>query len=99
MFKLPPLPYEKNAFPHQISAETFDYHHGKHHQTYINNLNDAIANTAWSDKSLEEIVTKYSIIYAGALTRRSSIMQHSIGITHFIGTALVHSSQNQLASF
>jgi superoxide dismutase, Fe-Mn family len=60
MFKLPPLPYEKNAFPHQISVETFDYHYGKHHQTYINSLNDALANTpAWQDKSLEEIIMKY----------------------------------------
>lgn len=45
MFKLPPLPYERNAFPHQISKETFDYHYDKHHLTYINNLNQLIQNT------------------------------------------------------
>jgi Fe-Mn family superoxide dismutase len=45
MFKLPPLPYDKHSFPHQFSAETFDYHYGKHHQTYITNLNNLIAGT------------------------------------------------------
>ena len=42
MFTLPALPYEKTAFPNQISAETFDYHHGKHHLAYINNLNSLV---------------------------------------------------------
>jgi superoxide dismutase len=98
MFKLPPLPYEKTAFPHQISAETFDYHYGKHHQTYITNLNNAIANTEWEKKSLEEIVTKYVDHDAGALTKRYSIMQPSIGIIHSTGTASVLSNQSPRGS-
>jgi Fe-Mn family superoxide dismutase len=52
MYKLPPLPYEKTAFPHQISVETFEYHYGKHHQTYIKNLNDLIVNTEWEKRTL-----------------------------------------------
>ena len=55
-FELPPLPFPKDALQPIISAETFDYHHGKHHATYINNLNAAIANTPNESKSLEEII-------------------------------------------
>lgn len=100
MFKLPPLPYEKNAFPHQISVETFDYHYGKHHQAYINNLNDAIANNpAWQNKSLEEIIIKYPLIDVGALTRRSSITLLSTGTIPFTGTASVPSNRNPRVSF
>lgn len=55
-FELPPLPYPKDALQPVISAETFDYHHGKHHATYVNNLNAAIANTPNEKKSLEEII-------------------------------------------
>ena len=44
-FKLPDLPYSKDAFPNKISHETFDYHYGKHHATYVNNLNSLIKGT------------------------------------------------------
>ena len=55
-FELPPLPYAKDALKPVISAETFEYHHGKHHAAYVNNLNAAIANTPNEKKSLEEII-------------------------------------------
>ena len=55
-FELPPLPYPKDALAPLISAETFDYHHGKHHAAYVTNLNAAIANTPNEKKSLEEII-------------------------------------------
>ena len=55
-FELPPLPYAKDALQPVISAETFDYHHGKHHAAYVTNLNAAIANTPNEKKSLEEII-------------------------------------------
>jgi superoxide dismutase, Fe-Mn family len=55
-FELPPLPYPKDALAPHISAETFDYHHGKHHAAYVTNLNAAIANTPNAVKSLEEII-------------------------------------------
>lgn len=45
MFKLPELPYDVKAFPHQFSQESFQYHYGKHHQTYITNLNNLISGT------------------------------------------------------
>src|SRR6185295_9930135 len=55
-FELPPLPYPKDALAPLISAETFDYHHGKHHAAYVTNLNAAIAGTPNEKKSLEEII-------------------------------------------
>jgi superoxide dismutase, Fe-Mn family len=55
-FELPPLPYPKDALAPLISAETFDYHHGKHHAAYVTNLNAAIAGTPNEKKKLEEII-------------------------------------------
>jgi len=55
-FELPPLPYPKDALAPIISAETFEYHHGKHHAAYVTNLNAAIAGTPNETKSLEEII-------------------------------------------
>lgn len=56
MFELPKLPYEMNALEPYISQETLEYHYGKHHQTYVNNLNNLIAGTDLESKSLEEII-------------------------------------------
>lgn len=56
--ELPALPYEKNALEPHISAETLEYHHGKHHKTYVDNLNKQIAGTEFEGKELEEIIHK-----------------------------------------
>ncbi len=56
--ELPALPYEKNALEPHISAETLEYHHGKHHQTYVTNLNNLIPGTEFENLPLEEIVLK-----------------------------------------
>lgn len=55
-FELPALPYERDALAPHISAETIDYHYGKHHQAYVTNLNKLIDGTDHSGKSLEEII-------------------------------------------
>lgn len=55
-FTLPALPYPKTALAPHISTETIDYHYGKHHQTYVNNLNNLIPNTPFAQKTLEEII-------------------------------------------
>jgi Fe-Mn family superoxide dismutase len=55
-FELPPLPYEKDALAPYISAETLDYHHGKHHNAYVTNLNGLIEGTDHADASLEAII-------------------------------------------
>lgn len=57
-FELPELPYGKNEFGAFISAEGFDYHHGKHHAAYVNNLNKAITGNAFETMSLEEVIKK-----------------------------------------
>ncbi len=54
-FELPELPYAKDALP-GVSAETLDYHHGKHHNAYVTTLNGLIDGTDHADKSLEEII-------------------------------------------
>jgi Fe-Mn family superoxide dismutase len=53
---LPPLPYAKDALSPHISEETINFHYGKHHQTYVDNLNGLIAGTDLAEKSLEEII-------------------------------------------
>ena len=53
---LPELPYAKDALTPVISANTLDFHHGKHHKAYVDNLNKLIAGTDLEQKSLEEII-------------------------------------------
>ncbi len=55
-FTLPPLPYDKNALQPHISAETLEYHHGKHHQAYVTNLNKLLEGKPEANKSLEDII-------------------------------------------
>lgn len=55
-FTLPPLPYAKDALAPTISAETIEYHFGKHHAAYVTKLNDAIAGTPEESKSLVDII-------------------------------------------
>ena len=56
--ELPPLPYEQNALEPHISAETIEYHYGKHHATYVDKLNGLIEGTEFADMSLEDIIKK-----------------------------------------
>jgi Fe-Mn family superoxide dismutase len=58
--ELPALPYARDALAPHISPETIDYHYGKHHQTYVTNLNNQIKGTAFENAALEEIVAKSS---------------------------------------
>lgn len=53
---LPELPYAKNALEPHLSAETLEFHHDKHHQTYVTNLNNLIKGTDLEGKTLEEII-------------------------------------------
>jgi len=55
-FSLPPLPYPRDALAPYISAETLDYHHGKHHKAYVDKLNKLIEGRPEAQKGLEEIV-------------------------------------------
>jgi len=57
---LPELPYAKDALEPHMSAETLEYHYGKHHQTYVNTLNTLIEGTEFAHDSLEDIIRKAS---------------------------------------
>ena len=55
-FELPALPYAKTALEPYTSANTLDFHHGKHHQTYVTNLNNLVKDTPMASQSLEQII-------------------------------------------
>lgn len=57
-YVLPELPYAKHALEPHLSAETLDFHYGKHHQTYVTNLNNLVPGTEYEGLSLEEIITR-----------------------------------------
>ena len=73
-FKLPELPYAKDQLEPHISAETLDYHHGKHHQAYVNNLNKMIEGTEFSDLDLEDIIKKSD---GGIFNNAAQIWNHT----------------------
>jgi superoxide dismutase, Fe-Mn family len=59
-YTLPALPYAKDALAPHISAETIDFHYGKHHQAYVTNLNNLVGGTEFAGLSLEDVVKKSS---------------------------------------
>jgi len=71
---LPPLPYELDALAPRISKETLEYHYGKHHQTYVTNLNNLIAGTEFENASLEDIVKKSS---GGVFNNAAQVWNHT----------------------
>ena len=73
--ELPDLPYAHNALEPHISAETLEYHHDKHHQAYVTNLNNMIEGTEFADKSLEEIVT--SAPAGGVFNNAAQVWNHT----------------------
>jgi superoxide dismutase, Fe-Mn family len=72
--ELPALPYPKNGLEPSISGETLEYHHGKHHATYVTNLNNLIKGTEFENLSLEEIIKKSS---GGIFNNAAQIWNHS----------------------
>lgn len=72
--QLPALPYELDALQPHISKETLEYHYGKHHQTYVTNLNNLIKGTEFENSSLEEIVKKSS---GGVFNNAAQIWNHT----------------------
>ncbi|MCX7186785.1 MAG: superoxide dismutase [Fe] [Methylophilales bacterium] len=71
---LPALPYAKNALAPHISEETLEFHYGKHHQTYVTNLNNLIKGTEFETSSLEEIIKKSA---AGIYNNAAQIWNHT----------------------
>lgn len=73
-FELPALPYAKTALEPHISAETLEFHYGKHHQTYVTKLNGLIEGTDFAGKSLEEIVKTSS---GGVFNNAAQVWNHT----------------------
>jgi len=71
---LPELPYARNALAPHISQETLEYHHGKHHQAYVTNLNKLILGTEFENLTLEEIIKKSS---GGIFNNAAQVWNHT----------------------
>ena len=71
---LPPLPYAKSALAPHISEETLEFHYGKHHQTYVTNLNNLIKGTEFENSTLEEIIKKST---GGIYNNSAQIWNHT----------------------
>jgi Fe-Mn family superoxide dismutase len=80
MFELITLPYAPEALAPAISPETIAFHHGKHLQTYVNNLNAAIAGTAFEGNPLEEIVRTAE---GGIFNNAGQILNHNLYFLQF----------------
>ena len=74
MFTLPPLPYAMDALAPHISAETMDFHYGKHHAGYVKKLNELVANTPMADMELEALITS---VYASTETNEKKVFNNA----------------------
>lgn len=73
-FELPKLPYALDALEPHISKQTLEFHYGKHHQAYVNNLNNLVPGTEFENASLEEIVMKAS---GGIFNNGAQVWNHT----------------------
>ncbi|MCD4729689.1 MAG: superoxide dismutase [Bacteroidales bacterium] len=73
-FELPPLPYAMDALEPFISKRTLEFHYGKHHQAYVNNLNKLVPGTEFEGKSLEDIIKKSS---GGVFNNGAQVWNHT----------------------
>ena len=71
---LPPLPYAKDALQPTMSAETLEYHYGKHHQAYVTNLNNLIKGTEYENMPLEDIIKKSQ---GGVFNNSAQVWNHT----------------------
>ncbi|MGV8136364.1 MAG: superoxide dismutase [Mangrovibacterium sp.] len=79
-FELPALPYAKNALEPYISEKTLEFHHGKHHQAYVNNLNNLIPGTAFEHADLETIIKKAE---GGIFNNGAQVWNHTFYFEQF----------------
>lgn len=73
-FALPALPYDQNVLEPHISAETLEYHYGKHHKSYVDKLNGAVAGTPMESASLEDVVRQSD---GGVFNNAAQVWNHS----------------------
>src|SRR6185295_11273175 len=73
-FELPPLPYAQDALAPHISAETLEFHYGKHHQNYVTNLNKLVEGKPEASKSLEDVIMSSE---AGMFNNSAQVWNHT----------------------
>ncbi|MCA1971923.1 superoxide dismutase [Caenispirillum bisanense] len=77
-FELPALPYAKDALAPHMSAQTLEFHHGKHHNTYVTNLNNLTKDTPLATKSLEEVIhDAWSSKNMGVFNNAAQVWNHT----------------------
>jgi len=79
-FELPKLNYELDALEPYISKQTLEFHYGKHHQAYVNNLNNLIVGTEFENATLEEIVLKST---GGVFNNGAQVWNHTFYFNQF----------------
>lgn len=79
-YQLPALPYAKNALEPYISERTLDFHYGKHHQAYVNNLNNLVPGTAFEHEDLETIIKKAE---GGIFNNGAQVWNHTFYFEQF----------------
>ncbi len=72
-FELPPLPYAQDALAPHISAETLEFHYGKHHNAYVVNLNNLVPGSEFEGKTLEEILKQRNAVTEGVHTAHAAL--------------------------
>lgn len=93
-FTLPALPYAKDALEPYISARTLEFHYGKHHQAYVNNLNNLVPGTPFETATLEEIIMKAD---GGIFNNGAQVFNHTFYFEQFSAGG-VHEPEENLKS-
>ncbi|GAB3131113.1 superoxide dismutase [Novispirillum itersonii] len=77
-FELPALPYDKTALEPHMSAQTFDFHHGKHHNAYVVNLNNLLKDSPQADAALEDVIlSSWKDKNAGVFNNAAQVWNHT----------------------
>ena len=92
-FTLPALPYAKDALQPHVSAETIDFHYGKHHQAYVNNLNNLTEGKPEANSSLEDLI-RTAVLCAFEATETPVIEVDRAFIGNFVGELFATASIN-----
>ncbi len=77
-FELPALPYASDALEPNFDKTTMEIHHGKHHNAYVTNLNNAVKGTEWENKSIEELLKNISKLAPAVRNNGGGHFNHSL---------------------
>ena len=77
-FELPALPYAPDALEPNFDKTTMEIHHGKHHNAYVTNLNNALKGTDWENKTIEEVLKNISTLAPAVRNNGGGHYNHSL---------------------